>query len=157
MLTLSLKTRQYLARFILIAAIVSGGYVAYFGDHDQGGLEDGTLPPLLELLVELEFAHIAGHLVIFGSVAVLLGDRNGQNHEMAWRYVWRGAVLMELVQAILGFPPETILLLVWNAAFDLFIDILAAWLGLRFIERWSKFRESKSEEAASIHSNPPRR
>jgi hypothetical protein len=131
----SLQWRKGFVILWLAIAILSAGYAASLGDAQAGGVRDGSLPRWLEFLVETEAAHIITHLTLFMVVGLTLGEWGGGSRQLAWRYVIRGAILMEMVQVIMGAPHPSLPALIGGVAWDFFLDGVGGWLGLQTIDR----------------------
>jgi hypothetical protein len=81
-------------------------------------------------LSRYETAHIVGHIVIFGGVALLLAQGDRTHPVLVWGSVLAGGMLLEVVQVLASHVSLSMHLL-QGSAFDLTVDALGAWIGLR--------------------------
>ena len=133
--------RKILATTILAAAVALAVYIALPDEPGTGAIPDTWLFRLMEVLQKIEFLHIMAHLATFGSVGLLLGEWGtpGQRGDakLAWRYVIWGAIIMEALQAPIGWKDgSSIGGWILTTGFDFAVDFAAAWLGLKLARRY---------------------
>jgi len=118
--------RLFFVRVWLLLAIVAAGWIAALEQDEAGGIHPEAVPALVRWMVEAEVLHIAAHLITFGVVGFALRAKPRQ----AWNHAIIGAVLMEGLQVLVG-AHSSLPALVWGVFFDLCVDALGTWLGLR--------------------------
>lgn len=139
--------RQLFAAIVLIISIGLAVYVAIPGDSvgiTENASETTSLARLIMIIDFLngqEIVHIAGHVLLFGGVAIVLGQwgtppEQGST-QLAIYYTLGGAVLMELGQVLVGYSDDTQTSLMLGVGFDLLVNGLAAGLGILFIQRYA--------------------
>jgi hypothetical protein len=127
---ISLQRRKTFVILWLAATILAAGIAVSFGDTQEGGVQDDSLPRWLEFLLELELAHIVTHMIIFMVVGLMLGNWNGGSQLLAWQYIVAGAVVMEAIQVIAGATYPSLPAWIWGIGWDLFLDGIGGWLGI---------------------------
>ena len=142
--TMTLSRRKHLALAILGLSILAATYIAIPGEAagvHQLNAEDVRPATLLVSLVDWlnrsKVAHILGHHLIFGGVALLLGpwgmgDQRG-SFGLAMRYVIVGGLLMEVVQVIVGYSDDHITDLILGVGFDLMIDAISGLVAVGLV------------------------
>jgi hypothetical protein len=120
--------RRVIAPTMLLVVIVLAGVM-------QRDVGKADWLALARWLNRYELFHILAHLVIFGSIALLLGpwDRRGSRVRV-WRYTLIGGLLLEVVQYGAG-DASLSRSVILAALFDLGVDILGARFGLAALAR----------------------
>lgn len=86
-------------------------------------------------LAEYEVFHILMHLLIFGSVPLLMGSGafTRKRQWIMWRTVIVGAIGIEIAQVLAdGFAVDA--RIIWEAVFDLIVDSIGVIVGLMLRE-----------------------
>ncbi len=134
-----LSLRKKLAALLLGVSILIGGYVAI--PREESALSpisptsshDNLLIRTVAALNQLEVVHLVSHLLVFGSVAFLVGPWSAQGGSvaLAWRYVLVGGILMEAVQIGVGYTDDTLWSLTYSLMFDMIVNGLGGTIGLK--------------------------
>ena len=137
---MTLKFRKRLAIVALAISIIAAAYISIPHDRqttqqlERVGMRGNALTDLIDTLNRIEWAHISGHLIIFGSIAFWLGawGKPGErgSADLAMAYILVGGILMELMQIVVGHMDDETISLITNTLYDLVTDILAACVGI---------------------------
>jgi hypothetical protein len=137
----TLALRKLLARIIIVAIVTIAALVNVRQSSATGREWTGYWwLRRLRWIVRSEVIRTVGHLMVFGTVALLLGPwgRNKQrgSQKLVWWHVIIGGVAIESGQ-IATRKPNLSLSLIRSTLFDLVINALGALLGL-FLLRFLK-------------------
>jgi hypothetical protein len=152
-----LSRRKQLALIILGISILAAIYIAIPGDgagvrefRAENVRPASAFVRLVDWLNRIKLAHVMGHLLIFGGVALLLGpwEMHGERGDsrLAMRYVIFGGLVMEAAQVAVGYSDDHITDLILGVSLDLTTDVVSALLVLLLLVMLPRYRAITSSK-----------
>lgn len=141
-----MRGRKNLAALLLAVSIVVASYISIPKENTLLSPaaptkdSDHLLISLIAILNSLEIVHIVLHLLLFGTVAFLVGPWQGGSASLAWSYVLVGSILMETAQTIIGGSDDTQAELISSMLFDLLVNGIGGWVGIQAAFRFERQR-----------------